>query len=172
LDVVTGRLLWQFHTGGTPDSGAPIAYGGRLYLPMGGKRLCCLDAATAAVIWEYTISEGCFNATPALWGNRLFISVSLRSGAIPIASVIRCLDATSGLVIWEQPGGGITGPAVAGGHVYTASTSDIFFRCLDARRGEEVWRCATADRVYESVPAIYAGRAFILNDGGYLYAFD
>jgi hypothetical protein len=29
-----------------------------------------------------------------------------------------------------------------------------------------------ADRVYESVPAIYGGRAFILNDGGYLYAFE
>lgn len=172
LDAADGRLLWRFHTGGTPDSGAPIAWDGRLYLPMGGKRLCCLDAATGAVIWEYTIGAGCFNATPALWRDRLYISVSLRSGAIPIASAIRCLDAATGALIWERPGGGITGPAVAGGKVYTASTSDVFFRCLDARSGDEVWRCAMADRVYESVPAIYAGRAFILNDGGYLYAFD
>jgi outer membrane protein assembly factor BamB len=172
FDVVTGRLVWQFHTGGTPDSGAPIAWAGRLYLPMGGRRLCCLDAATGGVIWEYTIPKGCFNATPALWRDRLYISVSVRSGAIPIASVIRCLDAATGRVIWEHPGGGITGPAVAGGQVYTASTSDPFFRCIDARSGDEAWRCAMADRVYESTPAIYGGRAFILNDGGYLYAFD
>jgi outer membrane protein assembly factor BamB len=172
LDVTSGRLRWQFHTGGTPDSGAPIAWGGRLYLPMGGKRLCCLDLATAEVLWEYTIAEGCFNATPALWRNRLYISVSVRSGAIPIASAIRCLDAADGRLIWEHPGGGITGPAVADGKVYAASTSDVFFRCVDARTGDEIWRCAMADRVYESVPAIYAGQAYILNDGGYLYAFE
>jgi len=172
LDAASGRLLWRFHTGGTPDSGAPIAWAGRLYLPMGGRRLCCLDAAAGAVIWEYTIDAGCFNATPALWRDRLYISVSLRSGAIPIASAIRCLDAATGAPIWEHPGGGITGPAVAAGRVYTASTSDVFFRCLDACTGDEVWRCAMADRVYESTPAIYAGRAFILNDGGYLYAFE
>lgn len=28
------------------------------------------------------------------------------------------------------------------------------------------------ERVYESVPAVYRGRAFILNEDGYLYAFD
>lgn len=175
LDVATGQLLWQFHTGGTMDSGAPIAYQGRLYLPMRGKRLCCLDAATGERIWEYTIDEGCMNASPALWQGRLFISQSVRHGAIPVASLVRCLDAESGRIIWEHKGGGITGPSVAGGRVYVASTSDPYFYCLDADGNGDgtttcFWRYDMGERVYESVPAIYGGQAYILSESGYLYA--
>ena len=177
FEAATGRLLWQFHTGGSPDSGAPIAFGGRLYVPMGGKRLCCLDAATGRCCWEYAVAEGCMNASPALDGERLFISTSVRGGAIPPASRIRCLDARDGRQMWEHPGGGITAPAVAAGKVYFACTSDPFFRCVDATGSGDgttrcLWRCALGDRVYESVPAIYAGKAYILSEDGYLYAFE
>lgn len=171
----SGALLWQFHTGGSPDSGAPIAHGGRLYVPMGGKRLCCIDAASGHVIWEYRLTEGDMNASPALWRDRLFISTSLRPGAIPIASNIQCLDINTGKLIWEHRGGGITGPSVAAGKVYFASTADPFFSCVDATGNGDgttstLWRCELGERVYESVPALYGGRAFILSESGYLYA--
>ena len=177
FDDATGRLLWQFHTGGSPDSGAPIAYHGRLYVPMGGKRLCCLDAITGDVYWEHRLSEGDMNASPALWQDRLFISMGVRPGAIPIASRIQCLDAQSGTLIWEHSGGGITGPSVAKGKVYFASTSDPYFRCVDATGNGDgtttcLWRYEIGERVYESVPAIYDERAYILSESGYLYAFE
>ena len=177
FDIATGRHLWQHHTGGTPDSGAPIAYGGRLYVPMGGTRLCCLDVSDGRKLWEYPIENGCMNASPALWKDRIYISMSVRQAAIPIASRIRCLSTEDGREIWEHPGGGITGPAVADGKVYFASTSDPFFCCVDAEGNGDgttdcLWRCEMGERVYESVPAIYAGRAFILNEDGYLYAFE
>lgn len=177
FDAGTGRPLWKFHTGGSPDSGAPIASGGRLYLPMGGKRFACLDAASGAVWWETGTACGCMNASPALWNGRLYISTSVRIGAIPPASEVRCLDAADGRLLWAAPGGGITGPAVAAGRVYFASTSGCLFTCADAVGGPDgaarcLWRARMGDRVYESVPAIYGGRAFILNEDGYLYAFE
>lgn len=177
FETTTGRLLWQFHTGGSPDSGAPIAYEDKLYVPMGGKRLCCLDAATGTVIWEHHHTEGDMNASPALWNDRLFISLGIRPGAIPIASRIRCLNASNGTLIWEHSGGGITGPSVADGKVYFAATSDPFFRCVDATGNGYgttncLWRYEMGERVYESVPAIYAGRIFILSEHGFLYSFD
>lgn len=173
----TGELAWQFHTGGTPDSGAPVAAGGRLYVPMGGKRVCCLDQRDGSVIWEHTVETGCMNASPCLWGDRLYISVNVRSGAIPCAARIRCLDAGTGRALWEHPGGGITGPAIAQGRVYTASTADNWFRCFDGEGGAggpagELWRAAMADRVYESVPCIYGKMAFVLCEDARLYAFE
>jgi outer membrane protein assembly factor BamB len=166
-----GRLLWQFHTGGSPDSGAPIAHAGKLYVPMGGKRLVCLNAKTGKVLWQYQVEgAGCMNASPALWRDRLVISLSVRAGTIPPAAEIRCLDARAGKRLWRHPGGGITGPSIADGKVYTASTADAFFRCVDMK-GRLVWRCRMGERVYESVPAIHGGKAFILCEDGFLYAF-
>ncbi len=172
FDAATGRHLWQFYTGGTPDSGAPIAVDGLLYVPMGGRRLVCLDAATGALRWEHRLEEGCMNASPALQGDRIVISTSVRPAAVPPASMLRCLDRKDGAPIWEAAGGGITGPAIADGRVYSASTSDPFFRCLDLETGALLWRVRIGERVYESVPAIYGGRAFILSESGYLVAIQ
>ncbi|MCD6096466.1 MAG: PQQ-binding-like beta-propeller repeat protein, partial [Thermoprotei archaeon] len=38
--------------------------------------------------------------------------------------------------------------------------------------GNCLWKYKMGDRVDESVPAIYGGRAFILCSDGYLYAFE
>jgi outer membrane protein assembly factor BamB len=174
LRCETGELAWRFHTGGSPDSGAPIALDGRLYVPMGGNRVCCLDARTGRLVWEYRIRDGgCMNASPAIWRDRILISTSVRGGCVPVAAAIRCLDRADGSELWSAPGGGITGPSIAAGLAYVGSTSDAFFRCVEiAPDGPRLlWRKRMGDRVYESVPAIYAGKAFVLSEDGYLYAF-
>jgi len=175
FDAASGRLLWKFHTGGSPDSGAPIASDGRVYVPMGGKRLCCLDASSGDILWEIRPQRGCMNASPALSGKQFFISVSVRSGAIPPQSEIRCLDADSGKQVWAHPGGGITGPTVSGDSVFFASTSHTRFIGVN-REGNgdgttsENLSVDLGDRIYESVPALSGKRAFILVDDGYLVA--
>lgn len=177
FDAQTGRLRWKFHTGGTPDSGAPIAHGRRLYVPMGGRRLCCLHAEDGAVVWEFCPERGCMNASPALAGGRLFVSMSLRTGAVPPVSEIRCLSAEDGRLLWRFPGGGITGPSVCRGAVVFGSTSQCALACVDAAgRGdgstELLWRVRLGGRVYESVPALGSGLAVILCEDGYLYAVE
>ena len=176
LDTNKGTVLWQFYTEGSPDSGAPIAYKGRLYLPIGGNSFRCLDAKTGEILWEFRLKRSIFNASPALHDGKLFISVSERGGAIPVASSIYCLDAETGKVIWKHQGGGLTAPVVADGKVYFASTSDPFFYCVDEKGNGNgtttiLWKYKMGDRVDESVPAIYGGLAYILCSDGYLYAF-
>jgi outer membrane protein assembly factor BamB len=104
------------------------------------------------------------------------MSVNIRDPAFPAASRIYCLDAETGRVIWKHRGGGLTRPAVAGGKVYFASTSDPFFYCVDEKGNKDetttcLWKYKMGDRVYESAPAIYGGKAYILCRDGYLYAF-
>lgn len=172
FEAESGELLWQFHTGGTPDSGAPIAHGGRLYVPMGGRQVRCLDAIDGQEIWQYRVPSGCMNASPALADGRLYLSTSLRTGAVPTATRIRCLDAATGTEHWEVPGGGITAAVVAGNRLYTASTASCAFVAYDLAGDQprEAWRVDLGDRVFESVPALHRGRAFILAEDARVYA--
>lgn len=172
LHTETGKLMWQFHTGGSPDSGAPIAYQNKVYVPVGGNRLFCLDRTTGGILWTHRVTDGDLNASPALANGKLYISMGVRPGAVPIASLIQCLDAEDGQVIWSHEGGGITGPSVANDKVYFASTSSPYFYCVDAADGTLLWKYEMVERVYESVPAIYGNRAYILNENGYLFAFN
>ena len=87
-----------------------------------------LRSRTRDGFWDYT---GFYDIEPshdAATAGKLYLSENVRAGAIPCAARIRCLDAQTGSVRWSHPGGGITGPVVAGGKVYTASTADRFFR--------------------------------------------
>lgn len=170
LDAGSGRLLWKFFTGGSPDSGAPIAEGGRVMVPMGGKRLCCLNAEDGSLLWELRPERGCMNASPALRDGRLYISLSVLSGAVPPASEIRCHDAATGKPNWAHAGGGITGPSLAGNQLLAATTSGTHLISLDPASGERRWSVDLGDRVYESVPAISGSLAFILTESSILVA--
>ncbi|MCC5850966.1 MAG: PQQ-binding-like beta-propeller repeat protein [Verrucomicrobia bacterium] len=174
FDAENGDLLWKFACGGTPDSGAPIAVDGLLIVPMGGKRLCVLDAATGAIQWEWRPQTGCMNASPALWGRHLLVSMSAMSGAVPPKAEIRCLNLADGKLRWTHPGGGITAPAVAGDLAVipsTASNRVHGIRLLaDGSGFTPLWSVRLGARVYESVPAIHRGKAFVLAEDGFLYA--
>jgi outer membrane protein assembly factor BamB len=175
LDASSGRVVWALHTGGSPDSGASLIAGDRAFVPVGGTRFHCLDLATGTVRWKYQLANGgSFNASPAYHDGLLFVSVSVRTGAIPVAAKIVCLDAADGTPIWEhEGGGGLTAPVIAGGHVLCASTSGPYFSCLDERGNGDgttrlLWRVRMGDRVDESVPAIWGDRACILDTDGWL----
>ena len=176
LDVNDGSVVWQHYTGGTPDSGAPIAYEGRLYLPMGGSRFLCMDADSGEVIWEHCIEGVNYNASPALHGGHVLVSTSIQSNFYRPSSHIYCLNAETGEEIWRHPGGGLTAAAIADGKVYFGSTSDPFFYCVDEKGNGDgtttcLWKYKMGDRVFESVPPVYGGMAYICCRDGYLYAF-
>ncbi len=170
FNAETGALLWKFFTGGSPDSGAPIASEGRVYVPMGGKRMCCLHAENGSVLWELRPERGCMNASPALNGERLYLSLSVLSGAVPPASEIRCVHAESGEPLWKHPGGGICGASLAKDQVLAATTSGTLLRSLNPETGQLNWSVDLGDRVYESIPAISGGLAFVLTEAAELVA--
>ena len=112
-----------------------------------------------------------YNASPALHDGRVFVS----TGKYPATTTIFCLDAETGEEVWRHPGGGLTAAAIAGGKVYFASTSHPFFYCVDEKGNGDgtttcIWKYKMGDRVFESVPPVYDGMAYICCRDGYFYA--
>ncbi len=92
-----------------------------------------------------------------------------------MTSTICCLDANSGALLWEQDGGGLPGPVVAGDCVYFGSSESPFFTCVERLAGPDGqpvvrWQFNLFGRVWESTAAIINHKAIILSDSGYVYA--
>lgn len=180
FEAATGRMAWQFQLGGISDSGAQIAVGGKVYLPMGGSTFRCLDGATGRILWEFKPDKTLFNASAAYADGRIFVSAwfSKGLGGIAVNTKIFCLDARDGQLLWTHvDGGGLNGPAVAGGRVYFGSTASPYFYGIDAKgNGDGTTAChfrtTMEGRLEEVCPCVYRGRAYVLSAGGYFYAFE
>ena len=173
LNVKNGSLIWKFHLPhGVFDSGAPVVYNGMIILPsIGGCYF--VDARTGKIIWRFKspYPHMNFNSTSAVHDGRVFLS-----GQAPTTTRIFCVDIEKRTIIWEHPGGGLTGPAIANGRVYFGSHTDPFFYCVDEKGNGDgtttcLWKYEMGDVVIESCTAISGGKAFILCSDGYLYAF-
>ncbi|UCE47534.1 MAG: PQQ-binding-like beta-propeller repeat protein, partial [Phycisphaerales bacterium] len=117
--------------------------------------------------WSVTVGAG--DATPALVGNKLYLST--RQGD---EEVTLCLNAADGKEIWSdkyaaQPVGGParshpgprSSPAVADGKVVTLGVGGVV-SCLDAANGKVVWR---KDPFPGVVPRFFAAFSPIIVDG-------
>jgi outer membrane protein assembly factor BamB len=176
LDVETGEQKWSFYTGGAPDSGAPLIAEGQVFLPSIGENYYILDLYTGVVLRRFHLKNGCYNASSSYREKNLYLSESYRFGATPMASRIVCMDNFSGEIRWKlMGGGGLTAPVTTNEYLYSASTSNPFFYCINLtgeNEGKEHWKVAMGDRVDESVPAIYGEKAYIVSADGYLYCFE
>lgn len=173
LDRRTGGLRWAFHLGGSPDSAAPVLWKGMVLIQALSRNLHALDAATGRERWRYNVPQGWkMNGTPAAHGNRVLASIYIDNNATPIGATLMALDDATGNVLWRYPGGGsLTGAAIARNAAYFGSTNHVFLTSVDLD-GNLLWRYQTKGEVYESCPAIYGGRMFVLVSDGYLYALD
>jgi outer membrane protein assembly factor BamB len=178
FDRRDGALQWKFQLSGGADSGVPVVADGRIYLSIGGPVFRCLNADTAEVLWEFRRPRCSFNVSPAYHDGRVYVGVQrgMGLGGIPVDPRLYCLDATTGEVLWQHPGGGLTGAVVGGdGRVFIASTGSPFLDCL-AREGNPdgtarlVWRYRMGNKVEESVPCLYGDRLYILSTDGFLHA--
>lgn len=119
----TGQLIWH-HNGSCSGGGGATAvlYQGKVYARDVASGNLTLDAATGNVV-------GSFSATtnPAFSGNTgLFLS----------GATLGAVDLSSGTMRWSFAGDGslVAAPIVAGGSVFTASSSGIVY-ALDASTG-------------------------------------
>ncbi|MFL2542527.1 MAG: hypothetical protein ACJ0UT_11250 [Candidatus Latescibacterota bacterium] len=91
-----------------------------------------------------------------------------------VGQELRCLDTENGKASWSRnPGGGVSGPSIAGKRLYTASSNPPFFTCFDieGNKAEPLWQFKMDDCVGEPCPAIAGGVAFILCLDWNAYAF-
>ena len=176
----TGELIWKHHLSGSSDSGSPIGYGDRLYLPVGGGKFRCLDANTAEILWLPKLDPESFNVTPAYYHDKGIVYISTLEGVglggIPVRAKTYAVDSENGELIWEfTGGGGLTGAVIAANdRVYFGSTVSPYFFCVDSDGNGDgttdlKWVVKMEGKTEESVPALYNGRAYVLNSGGYLY---
>ena len=131
----TGQLIWH-HSGSCSGGGGATAvlYRGKLYARDVASGNLTLDAATGNVV-------GTFSATtnPAFSGNTgLFLS----------GATLRAVELGSGKVRWSFAGDGalVAAPIVAGGSVFTASSSGIVY-ALDVSTGAELAAVDTHARI-------------------------
>lgn len=151
------KKAWEYRTGdamGLP----PTVDGGRLFLPLNGGRVVCLDRLTGALLWS---SDPGGNIAQAIAAADRVIYVATRWEADPGGS-LRALDKETGLTLWRRDyEEHFTGPLhVAEGRLY-GGTSGGALCAIATDGGEVVWRTPTQDVVRGQIlmlkKAIYFG---------------
>ncbi len=131
------------------------------------------------VIWAFDREVRTFFASPAVLGNRVYIT-SADKGVFRDRGALYCLDADTGGVVWKSAPPGFratfSSPAVSGRYVVCGEglhfTRDARIVCFDRERGGAVlWAYRTTSHV-ESSPCIAGGRVYVgAGDDGY-YCFN
>lgn len=177
----TGEYIWKYQLSGGSDSGSPISGEGKIFLPVGGGTFRCLDPETKTVEWTPKLTGKMYNVTPGYHDGTVFLSClnGRGLGGIPIGAEVFSVDSSNGELNWTfNGGGGLTGPIIgANDRVYFASTVSPYFYCVDRKGNGDgttnlLWRVRMDNKVEESVPALYKGKVYILNSGGYLTAIE
>jgi outer membrane protein assembly factor BamB len=138
------------------------------------------DPVAGNVNWAYTKDVRTFYSTPAVVGNRVYIT-SADKGLYTDRGAIYCLDADTGGVVWKSAPRGyratFSSPAVSGKYLVVGEglhfTTDARIMCLDTTNGALLWEFRTKSHV-ESSPCIYKDRAYVGsgNDGYYCFELE
>lgn len=127
---IEGKLLWTQKFG--PLFSSPVAGLGMLFISSTDGNLYALKQASGTVVWRASLGDYLTDATPALEGQVLFVSVH--------SSALEALDAHTGQVYWtfetnekiQAP------PLVFGSRVLLASRTTLW--TLDASSGQLIWK--------------------------------
>jgi outer membrane protein assembly factor BamB len=177
LDARTGAVRWRFAlpAGDTAFAQSPAATDGeRFYIGAWDRNVYALDAATGREVWRRQCTERSFAYSPAIGGP------AVGGGRVFVPSndnVLHALDAATGAPVWKATAAGdkfgYSSPALAGGRLYVGCLGDRGqVRCLSADDGHEVWVAETGGEIYDSSPALVAGRVAIGSVNGTLSLLD
>jgi len=161
-----GTEEWSYRTeGGSDWYMSAAADGSRLFFG-GGNAMNCVDLATHAEAWTYSVG-GKVTTTPAV-----------RDGVVYFATAkpdktLYAVDVATGSLIWSTDlAGSLSSPAVSGGRVYIGD-KDERINCFDARSGSMIWN-RTLGGPCMSSPVVAGGMVYVTaNYGrGTIYGFD
>jgi outer membrane protein assembly factor BamB len=168
----TGELVWKFDMGqGQSDSGTSLVKDGLIYIQGAASTdFFCLDALTGTEVWRHTLKE--CNVSPASDGKYLIFcnweGLLVRS---PGNAFTYCIDAKTGKKLYELDFAGLSGAVICNDLVFSASSTDPYFKAWDLPTGTMRWRYKMGGRAEESCTTIYGDKAFVVATDGYLYAF-
>lgn len=171
-DSRTGKMVWRFDMGqGRSDSGTSLVKDGIIYIQGAASTdFFALDALTGQELWRYTLKE--CNVSPSSDGRYLIFcnweGLLVRS---PHNAFTYCIDAKSGEKIYELDFAGLTGSVICNDLVFSAASTDPYFKAWDLATGKIRWKYRMGGRAEESCTTIYGDKAFVVATDGYLYAF-
>ena len=161
VDANTGNHLWNY-TRLTATSTTPVVAYGRVFIGSGNE-LLCLDATgygngTTQLYWSFQPIQLGEIGNPAVAYNNVYFRETAGSGRF------YCVNADTGVKVWNLTISGSMIPAVADEKVYIDGEigSDYYFYCFNANNGTEVWRYQLLHGYPVNIqPAIADGRVWI-----------
>jgi outer membrane protein assembly factor BamB len=163
LDPATGAVRWDRRVapkGQFLDVDSIQVEGGRVFAAAYSGAVVALDQKTGATVWEF----------PTKYASRVAAFPGTIVGLS--ASAVFALSAQDGTVLWSTPLGGIprSAPIRAGAWLLVPSGSGGL-RALEVASGRLLRVLETGSGVSAS-PAVLGRRAYVISNGGDLYALD
>ena len=150
LDISSGDILWNFTFYHRYTS--PLAYNGNVFVlgmeideyPTIYAKLYCIDAITGVELYNTTLGNGEANIAPALFNNKLYISVFDEETSYVY---VCCVNASNGDLLWTKELDGTwfgSSPVIYNNKVIVSSTyltanpsGNLW--CMDAENGDILW---------------------------------
>lgn len=172
LDVATGALRWQFHTGDVVHA-SPAVDGGVVFIGSWDTYFYALDAASGKLLWRFRTGED-----PVIH-NQIGIqsSAAVADGMVYFGcrdSNVYALDVRTGAKKWVYGNKGswvIGSPAINNGKLYFATSDSGLLRAADAKTGSQLFSISIKWPMFSS-PAIAGNMLYIGSHEGKLFAVD
>jgi eukaryotic-like serine/threonine-protein kinase len=165
------KRAWQYLTDGATTL-APSIDETRIYLPLAGGRVLCLDRSTGSLIWTGE-PGGVVVAPVAVAENSVYIATNkFADDGSEAGGSLRAVDKTTGLTVWvkdyPRP---FSSPLVLAQNRIYAGNADGSFYALDEKSGDNLWKIDTQDVV--SGCALVTGHAIYFGgDDGAMRAVE
>ena len=174
VDVADGTVRWSFPwvTGSDVNAADPVVLGDRVFVASAYDKGCALydvSDARPAVVWRNNAFETHFSSFVAMDGSLYGIDGDAR---VPNGGVLRCLDVVTGKTAWSAPVGFGSLVATRDHLVVLNSTGTIVVAEASSAGYRELARSALPRNQYWTPPALAAGKLFVRNLTGDLFAID
>jgi outer membrane protein assembly factor BamB len=158
------KRSWQYLT----ESAAtlpPALDDARVYLPLAGGRVVCLNRQDGALLWSS--EPGGIITTPVAAGEKaLYVATrKIAEDGLEAGGSLRAIDKTTGLTLWASDyARPFTSPLVLGaGRIYAGSADGSFYS-MSAADGKIIWKVGTQD--------VVGGRALVTERAVYFGSDD
>ena len=165
------KRAWQYLTDGATTL-PPTVDETRIYLPLAGGRVLCLDRATGTLLWTAELG-GVVSAPVAVAENSVYIATNkVADDGSDAGGSLRAVDKATGLTVWVKDyARPMSSPLAQSANRIYAGSADGSFYALEPRNGEAVWKVETQDVVRGS--ALVSDRAIYFGgDDGTLRAVE
>lgn len=167
-------LRWQYDSLQTLNL-TPAVTPDRIYLPLGGGSLICLQPLDGALSWKAEVG-GEISAPPIADVRGVYLSTTIGDDPRKIVvskGAVRALSKDSGVTMWVRT---LARPLQGG---FAQTNTALFAGSVDGRvyalnkmTGDMIWNKAISSSPFASQPVVVAGVLYVGGEDGTLYAIN